>query len=65
VAPRQIIEAWRIDYNTVRPHRSLDNGLLAGSMLHSFPAVQPITNAGLDKPNLVLTLNCSDYSFDE
>ena len=21
---QQIIEAWRVDYNTVRPHRSLD-----------------------------------------
>lgn len=38
---REIIEAWRIDYNTVRPHGSLENKtpqeFVRGLINQSFP----------------------------
>jgi putative transposase len=44
---RGIVEAWRIDYNTVRPHSSL--GGLAPSVFASRPSAEGQTEAG---PNL-------------
>ena len=35
---RQIIEAWRQDYNEVRPHSALDN--LPGCLASTFPRFQ-------------------------
>jgi putative transposase len=44
---RRLVEAWRIDYNTVRPHSSLDG--LAPSMFANRPSSESQIEAG---PNL-------------
>lgn len=58
---RRIIGAWRHDYNTVRPHRSLGEltpeayelSLFSGSPLRGSPPnrLATLTHAGIDRPN--------------